>query len=488
MIHRDISPDWRAAAATVAVRALSEGRGRATAPAGTISVRNADGTRTVIGEGAGTDETGAPVGVATFVGDKVPPGRPTGLSWASVAADVTGAWDGTLEGGVPADLAYVELLAGGSVVGRLSRAGSCSAAATVGSSLACTAVAVDVSGNRSEASAATTLTVRDLASEASSVASSASAAAAEAKSAADAAATRAGALEGELAKTNATVEERTGEGGTLTKRVSAAASDATSALAKATEAEQSVSGLSSKVTEAYDSATEALTRASTASQTASEVKSTLTTDYQTKADAERAYATKSELSQTSDSLESSVSEVAKTADGAVASATEAKQTASEIKATLTTDYQTKADAEAAYATKAELTATSDGITSSVASNYQTKGGMSAYATSTELRQTADGLAATASRVASQGEVTAAVERHMSFSADGLVISGGESDGGMSVAVMPDAQEFRSGEDVVMRLDAKTRSVEAARMTLGDYQWRVSDDGSRVSLVYVGGDS
>lgn len=143
-------------------------------------------------------------------------------------------------------------------------------------------------------------------------------------------------------------------------------------------------------------------------------------------------------------------------------------------------------AGAAMSQATSTSATLDGFKATVASNYQTKGGMSAYATSTELRQTADGLAATASRVASQGEVTAAVERHMDFSADGLVISGGESDGGMSVAIMPDAQEFRSGEDVVMRLDAKTRSVEAQRVTLGGYQWRASEDGSRVSLVYVGG--
>ena len=144
-------------------------------------------------------------------------------------------------------------------------------------------------------------------------------------------------------------------------------------------------------------------------------------------------------------------------------------------------------AGAAMSQATSTSATLDGFRATVASNYQTKSGMSAYTTSTELRQTADGLAATASRVASQGEVTAAVERHMSFSADGLVISGGESDGGMSVAVMPDAQEFRSGEDVVMRLDAKTRSVEAQRVSLGDYQWRASEDGSRVSLIYVGGE-
>ena len=76
---------------------------------------------------------------------------------------------------------------------------------------------------------------------------------------------------------------------------------------------------------------------------------------------------------------------------------------------------------------------------------------------------------------------------MSFSTGGLVISGGEGDGGMSTAIMPDAQEFRSGDEVVMRLDVRTRSVEAARLTLGSYQWRQSEDGSRVSLVYIGGE-
>ena len=68
MIHRDLSPDFRSAAAIVASRALSAARGQATAPAGTLSVRSPDGTRTVIG----TDG-----GIRQFVGDTTPPGRPT---------------------------------------------------------------------------------------------------------------------------------------------------------------------------------------------------------------------------------------------------------------------------------------------------------------------------------------------------------------------------------------------------------------------------
>lgn len=162
MIHRDLSPDFRSAAAIVASRALSAARGQATAPAGTLSVRSPDGTRTVIG----TDG-----GIRQFVGDTTPPGRPTGVSWSSSAGDVTARWDGTLEGGVPADLDYVELRAGESVVGRLGAAGSCSMRAKAGTELSCTAVAVDVSGNASEPTEAFALAVRDIVAEASGDAS-----------------------------------------------------------------------------------------------------------------------------------------------------------------------------------------------------------------------------------------------------------------------------------------------------------------------------
>lgn len=164
MIHRDLSPDFRSAAAIVASRALSAARGQATAPAGTLSVRSPDGTRTVIG----TDG-----GIRQFVGDTTPPGRPTGVSWSSSAGDVTARWDGTLEGGVPADLDYVELRAGESVVGRLGAAGSCSMRAKAGTELSCVAVAVDVSGNASEPTEAFALAVRDIVAEASGDASKA---------------------------------------------------------------------------------------------------------------------------------------------------------------------------------------------------------------------------------------------------------------------------------------------------------------------------
>jgi hypothetical protein len=482
-IHRDISPDLRGAAARVAMAALSEARGQQTAPNGTVSVRNADGTRTVIGAGAGTDGTGAPVGVRQFVGDTTPPGRPTGLSWLSVDGTVTGVWDGTLEGGVPADLAYVELRAGETVVGRLSRAGSCSARAKVGSELSCLAVAVDVSGNASEESEVTAVTVRDLVAEASGDANKALE---EARKTGQMAVT---ATRVEYAATQSPTEPP-GEGAEWSATPPAPAGGAYTWMRTTATYGDGRSETSEPVRVTGEAGADGAKgdKGDTGPQGVS-VRS-VTTFW-------RLDASKPPTpSGTADPSGWSTTEPA-VPDGYSGKEWRCIRTVlSDGTATWTTPTEVASFAyahaawETAGAAMSQATSTSatlDGFRATVASNYQTKGGMSAYATSTELRQTADGLAATASRVASQGEVTAAVERHMDFSADGLVISGGESDGGMSVAIMPDAQEFRSGEDVVMRLDAKTRSVEAQRVSLGSYQWRASEDGSRVSLIYVGGD-
>ena len=368
-IHRDLNPDWRGAAARVAMAALSEARGQQTAPNGTLSVRNADGTRTVIGAGAGTDETGSPVGVRQFVGDTTPPGRPTGLSWLSVDGTVTGVWDGTLEGGVPADLSHVELLAGNLVVGRLRRAGSCSVAAEVGASYDCRAVAVDVSGNASAESEHVAVTCRDMAEEARGVADAANAAAAAAKAAADraqsdvdgaskslqeteakaqaakdAAARAQSKAEGvasDLSATKATVEQHATELGELTTKVSGAVTKADSALTASTEARQSATEATTKAESAYRDSQAALTASTTATQTAAKAQTT----------AESA---------------------AETASDSLRQSSQATQTASELSAKLTTEYQTKADADKVYATQASLRATSESIASEVSKTYATK--------------------------------------------------------------------------------------------------------------------
>lgn len=485
MIHRDLSPDFRSAAAIVASRALSAARGQATAPAGTLSVRSPDGTRTVIG----TDG-----GIRQFVGDTTPPGRPTGVSWSSSAGDVTARWDGTLEGGVPADLDYVELRAGDEVIGRLRRAGSCSMRAKAGTELSCVAVAVDVSGNASEPTEAFALAVRDIVAE---VSGDASKALEEARKT------------GQMAVTSSRVEyaatasatEPPVEGAEWSATPPAPAGGAYTWMRTTATYGDGRSETSEPVRVTGEAGADGAKgdKGDTGSQGPQGVKGdtgpqgvsvrSVTTFW--RLDASRpptpsGTADPSGWSTTEPTVPDGYSGKEWRCIRTVLSDGTATWTTPTEVASFAYAHAARETADAAMSQATSTSATLDGFRATVASNYQTKGGMSAYATSTELRQTADSLAATASRVASQGEVTAAVERHMSFSADGLVISGGESDGGMSVAVMPDAQEFRSGEDVVMRLDAKTRSVEAQRVSLGSYQWRASEDGSRVSLVYIGG--
>ena len=92
-----------------------------TAPSGTISYDNADGTRTVIGP-----QTGSAT-MATHVGDVTPPGRPLGVAGASSAGVVYVAWGGELDGGIPADFDHVSLYMSvegvSELVGTLTEAG-----------------------------------------------------------------------------------------------------------------------------------------------------------------------------------------------------------------------------------------------------------------------------------------------------------------------------------------------------------------------------
>ena len=84
---------------------------RLTYLSGTIAVDNGDGTETWIGGG----DTGAAMpgsnGIIPWVGDTTPPGRPTGVTAVCRAECVFVQWDGTLEGGVPADFDHVKLYA-----------------------------------------------------------------------------------------------------------------------------------------------------------------------------------------------------------------------------------------------------------------------------------------------------------------------------------------------------------------------------------------
>lgn len=107
--------------ARVAVAAYDLASLPSTAPSGTASYDNGDGTRTVIGPQAGGRT------IATHVGDLTPPGRPLGVAGASSAGVVYIAWGGELDGGIPDDFDHVSLymsVEGASeLVGTLTEAG-----------------------------------------------------------------------------------------------------------------------------------------------------------------------------------------------------------------------------------------------------------------------------------------------------------------------------------------------------------------------------
>lgn len=102
-------------AANAAVRLASR---QMTGNAGSVTIPNADGTKTVMGVDAGD------AGVAPWVGDTTAPGTPTGVSAQSGSGMIVVSWDGTLDGGVPPDFHHVALLVDGVESGRLAAKGS----------------------------------------------------------------------------------------------------------------------------------------------------------------------------------------------------------------------------------------------------------------------------------------------------------------------------------------------------------------------------
>lgn len=102
-------------AANSAVRIASR---QLTGNAGTVEIPNVDGTSTIMGVGAGGS------GIAPWVGDTTAPGTPTGITAQSGSGMIVVSWDGTLDGGIPADFSHVALLVDGVESGRLSAKGS----------------------------------------------------------------------------------------------------------------------------------------------------------------------------------------------------------------------------------------------------------------------------------------------------------------------------------------------------------------------------
>lgn len=131
--------------ARVAVAAYDAATAPQTAPSGSISLDNADGTKTIIGPQAGSGD-GAPSGqaMATHVGDTTPPPVPTGITAWSGDGSLHVMWDGTLSGDVPADFSHISILVDGREVAQLSSAGSVTVGGLeIGATVSVTATAED---------------------------------------------------------------------------------------------------------------------------------------------------------------------------------------------------------------------------------------------------------------------------------------------------------------------------------------------------------
>ena len=428
--HYEIKPDENGLALRMAMKALRSANSQATANPGSIYIPNGDGTGTLIGSQA-SDGAG---GLAPFVGDTTPPGRPSGISCSSAWGTLYVTWDGTLEGGVPADFAYVSVLVDGVEIERLAGAGTAVREDLEnGSTVQVSAVAYDaardglgnpapnasepwgpvsvaISDERAEIDAEVEQIRQDaeeMGAKVDKVAGDAAEAlekaqetveqvtadVAEAKEAAQEASDKADGYAQQIADATATVNDVKQDVSELTTKVEGAAKDAAGALTAATEAKQTATEVSTTAERAYEDAQSALSQSSQAVQTATGVKTTLETEYVSKADASSTYSTKAEVEATSSKLSASITEAAETAEAAQEKALEVEATASGLSTTITQVSQ-KADAAQSTADGAvkqvtTLKATVDGVSSAVTKAQSTAD--SAVSAASKAQQTVDGF-------------------------------------------------------------------------------------------------
>jgi len=155
--------------ANVVASAAQSAREATTRKSGTISVPNADGTRSILGVQNGNGKS-----MATHVGDVTPPTVPTGITAWSGDGSLHVAWDGTLSGGIPADFDHISILVDGKEAAQMSSAGSVTVGGVeAGATVSVTATAEDdacladgtPAHNVSAPSAAVAVEIRDVAEE-----------------------------------------------------------------------------------------------------------------------------------------------------------------------------------------------------------------------------------------------------------------------------------------------------------------------------------
>lgn len=394
--HYEIKPDENGLALRMAMKALRSANSQATANPGSIYIPNGDGTGTLIGSQA-SDGAG---GLAPFVGDTTPPGKPTGVSATSTWGVIYASWDGTLEGGIPADFAYVSITIDGNEVAQMVKAGTLtsqgwengtlhtigftaydSARDSVGNLVPNASETVEVSVTVSDERA-------EIDAKVDAAEKAANKAAQDAQEAWDKAEQQAQAVADAAEKAQQAADKADQAMSDLSETADELTGQITQVTTKVNGVEQDVEELSTSVSGAVKTAEGALTTATEAKQTAEGVSATATQALTT---AQGALNKAAEVEITANGLSTQVTAAMDTATDALNKAAEVEVTADGIQADLTKNYVSKTDAANTYATKASLSATAEGLQADISEVTTTAEGALEKANSLEV--TAEGLRA-----------------------------------------------------------------------------------------------
>ena len=447
--HSELRPDDAALPLLIASAALSKAESRLTVATGTVVADNADGTQTWIGSNGSDDASG----VIKWVGDLSAPGRPLGLSAACSMQCVVVSWDGTLEGGVPSDFAYVEVFARreGSVDdvvswGRLSSAGMLmSPRYDIGTVFDVYAIAYDdahdstgmLARNRSEQSDLITVAVEqdadmeqiDAAVEEMSKKADEAGAKAErvrkdmqsevddVRAKVDGLSSAGDRLSGQITDIRGTVNGQQSKLDEFGQKLEGVVTQNGATVNSVTELRQTVSGLDARVSQNTETAEGAMSKATAVQQTADGIKTTLSKDYTSTKDADEKYSTKTELTTEAGRIRAELSETTKTANGAMDKSTTLETTvngistkiseqATTLNATVKTANEAKSTADSNKQTISQVSQTAsgaltkattveanlNGFKTTVSETYQTKADMSSYSTKSYVDETSKSVA------------------------------------------------------------------------------------------------
>lgn len=407
--HSELRPDDAALPLLIASAALSKAESRLTVATGTVVAENADGTQTWIGFNGSDDASG----VIRWVGDLSAPGRPLGLSAACSMQCVVVSWDGTLDGGVPSDFAYVEVFARreGNVDdvvswGRLSSAGMLmSPRYDIGTVFDVYAIAYDdahdstgaLARNRSEQSDLITVAVEqdadmeqidaaveEMSKKADEAGAKAEQVRKDMQSEVDDVRAK---VDGQITDIRGTVNGQQSKLDEFGQKLEGVVTQNGATVNSVTELRQTVSGLDARVSQNTETAEGAMGKATTLEQTASSL-STKISEHATTLEA--TVKTANEAKSTADSNKTTISQVSTTASDALSKATSLESGFDGFKTTVSQTYQTKADMSS-YSTKTYVDETSKSVALGVVQDYKGADG-SGLATKSEVNVSKDNIA------------------------------------------------------------------------------------------------